>query len=64
MNDNYAALLAAEIADAETCLDNATREEVGSGFEIELTMARQYWTGYLDALNNALNDYNGPGRTN
>ena len=61
MNDNYARALLAEIADAETCLDNATREEITSGFEIETTMAREYWTGYLAGVTNALNEYNGMG---
>jgi hypothetical protein len=64
MSDNYARFLLAEIAEAETCLANATREEVAGGFEIEATMAREYWTGYLAGVTNALNEYNGPGDVN
>lgn len=64
MLDNYATFLNAEIETAETCLETATRDEILSGFEIEATMVREYWTGYLAGVTNALNEYNGPGDVN
>lgn len=56
--------LTKELAESETAFSNAEVSEILSGYEIDATMERKYWAGYVDALTNVLNEYAGPGDTN
>ena len=53
-----------ELANAQAALEHATRLEERDDFTIERTMDRSYWTGYLDAITNVLNELAGPGEVN
>jgi len=53
-----------ELANAQAALEHATCLEERDDFTIERTMDRAYWTGYLDAITNALNELAGPGDVN
>lgn len=61
MSETLAQFLRAEIADTIKCLENAKREEIASGYEIDATMAREYFAGYLAGVTNALHALNGMG---
>jgi hypothetical protein len=60
MNE-YAQHLAAEMEAATAALQEAQRLEIASGYEIDATMERQYWTGYVYAINNAMHALTGMG---
>ena len=53
-----------ELAESEKAYTDAEATERAGGFEIEATIERKYWAGYVDALNNIMNEYAGPGDTN
>jgi hypothetical protein len=50
-----------ELAESETAYTDAETTERAGGFEIDATIERKYWAGYVDALNNVMNEYAGPG---
>ena len=56
-------LLDQELKDANGALQNTGHSErIAQG--LPATEAGNYWAGYVDALNNIINEYAGPGDTN
>lgn len=50
-----------EIAEAESGFEHALAAEIASGYEIDASLERKYWAGYVDALNNVHYQFFGPG---
>jgi hypothetical protein len=53
------AWLESELRDAESVLDNYMAEVRALGLDIEESPTIRYWVGYVDAINNALNELSG-----
>lgn len=48
-----------ELQDATQELDHATATEERNDYRAEDSMERAYWTGYVDAITNAINNEKG-----
>lgn len=48
-----------DLAQAETQHAEAAKVEAAHGYDIELTMARVYWEGYVSGVQNALHALDG-----
>ena len=64
---NYAQWINAELKTATEQYERAAAEFNNAGFDLTIrdpSDRRNYWSGYADALTNALNELAGPGDTN
>lgn len=56
---NQSDFLEGELRDATKELDRATAREERNDFQVDDSMERTYWAGYVDAITNAINNQKG-----